>query len=582
MRQYRRLPSLEMLETRLTPAIDFIASTFAFGTLNLVTDGAATTVDLRLTANNEVFVDDGINSATFTGVTTKLLYHGSDAGDTVSFDLDGFTLSAGVWLFGGAGNDLFTVQDTAGTGQLRSVLNIDAAEGNNTVEIDQLQSLSSVIITSGSGDDVVNVDKMTINGSFWATLGDGTNSLIMATTDPVTVGGNIKVSTGLGDDVISLGNSTALSVGGSVMVVAGDGLNDFDTGLGGGGVATIGGALTYAGGIGQDDVFIDQTTLGGSVSLGLGDGANTVNVASIAEVKIGGGFFVTGGFDDDNINIGSGSNVSIGGSITLNLLDDLSGDGDDVAIGGGNGEGGNSAITVGGSVVVTFGESAGLLDTFSMDNTIVRGSVSVQMGEGDNDFDLGTNLAVQITGSLLVQGGAGVDDYTIGGVAGTKINGSVSLNAGQGDNLWSLENDFFVRGNMTLTSGAGVDDLTLFATVSGGQVQGSLTVNLGGGANTFAFNGSVGTATLGGYLTYNGGNDVDNVTVNGRVFRTVTARLQGGNDNFIYGPRAFVGNPFINRRGTAYLDGGLGTNLFTNNGPPFLTTITRRTRIVLA
>ena len=169
-----------------------------------------------------------------------------------------------------------------------TVLNLYGADTDNTVTLagtaDTLLQGNLTIIAGNGADTILagSANDTTINGSVSMNLGSGTNNV---TLDNGTIGGNMTVYGGNGNDVINIGVTTAFVINGSLTVSVGNTV---------GGVAdqnelqlndtTIGGGVSYTGGSGIDSVTLDgTTTVANSLNVYLGAGIDelTLNAATV-------------------------------------------------------------------------------------------------------------------------------------------------------------------------------------------------------------------------------------------------------------------------------------------------------------
>jgi hypothetical protein len=169
-----------------------------------------------------------------------------------------------------------------------TLLNLYAADTDNTVTLagtaDTLLQGNLTIIAGNGADTILagSANDTTINGSVSMNLGSGTNNV---TLDNGTIGGNMTVYGGNGNDVINIGVTTAFVINGSLTVSVGNTV---------GGVAdqnelqlndtTIGGGVSYTGGSGIDSVTLDgTTTVANSLNVYLGAGIDelTLNAATV-------------------------------------------------------------------------------------------------------------------------------------------------------------------------------------------------------------------------------------------------------------------------------------------------------------
>lgn len=354
------------------------------------------------------------------------------------------------------------------------------------------------------------------------------------------------------------------------------------------------------------------------------------NLTGIFGVPAGNVTFLVTNPDEINVNengndLGTYSvpgnlNVQLGNSLLgpLVLLDlngnDLSGN---VNIAVGNSNPGyfvfvDGTGTIGGNVSLSKGSGFGQLGIGPDINgvgavTTVAGNVNMRAGDAADDLLLGntdtTNGTAIIDGSFYGRGGnelgSAFGQYTISGNLTWTSAAVVPANALFGQ--FSLTSTSSVAGNVSVTmANNGTDGVNLRA---GGTILGNAVFNMANGDNNFLMEGG---ATIAGRLTIVGGNGVDNVNIQAGaiLLDNVSAVTNGGNDNVILngtiagssimvntgngndsvtmttlsaaGARltAFLGNgndsvtlnATTSTLGSAYLDGGLGTDAFSVTG----------------
>jgi hypothetical protein len=157
----------------------------------------------------------------------------------------------------------------------------------------------------------------------------------------------------------------------------------------------------------------------------------------------------------------------------------------------------NLSNTVIGSSVTYSGGTAN--DIIDFGSSTVGGNVSLTLNNGFNSFNLSGGALGVIGGNVNISGGSGVDDITLDGIVGL----SVSLNLGVGDNELQLSAGTVIGANLTMTSGLDDD-----AVILDGFIGGNVYLNLGSGDNTVDLLGTVG----GSSFSYYGGLGVDSIT----------------------------------------------------------------------
>ena len=309
----------------------------------------------------------------------------ADTNDDIAIRRDGITGDVQVVANGVVQNGLATTQASTLT-----TLNVFTESGDNSIDVSGLDlggfsSLSSVIVDSGDGDDLIIG-----SNSFAESLlgGDGTDTILGQGGDDTIDGGdgNDSVLGGSGADTITGddGDDTIDGGDGDDSVNAGDGQdsvaggqgndsidggNGRDTIDGGGGDDTINGQSgrdSLSGGSGNDNILAgsDNDTVDG------GDGDDSVDGQGGRDVIRGdvgndtlfgdlGNDTIDGGAGDDVINGNSGRDVLTGGSGSDRILggsgnDDIdAGEGDDTV----RGHNGDDSIRGGGGADLLDGDS---------------------------------------------------------------------------------------------------------------------------------------------------------------------------------------------------------------------------------
>jgi hypothetical protein len=261
----------------------------------------------------------------------------------------------------------------------------------------------------------------------------------------------------------------------------------------------IGGTVSYTATPGAfDDVTVAGTArVGGNLNLTVSGGDDVVRLKG---GTVMGTLSVTGGAGADVVEFAADSDLAIGGSAAIRL-----GDGVNVVRGLGVGR----LVTVGGAFTYTGGVGN---DTFRPDAT----GVSLRIG-GDAKFTFGTgkgfdtNVAefegLSVGRSLTITGAAGADAVNITGPL--QVGGATTVNLGVGPNSFAATGSGSTVGtNFTFTALAGTDAVTL-DNLSVGR---NLSVNLGDGQNQ-SFTGGPGGLNVYGSMSVNATGGADTVSI---------------------------------------------------------------------
>lgn len=298
------------------------------------------------------------------------------------------------------GSTLTNVVTLDASGVVGTGANAAAAATAGAVTFASAVTNRNVTVTTGNGNDVINVSSIT-DATKGATISTGTGN------DNITGGAGADViNAGDGNNTISGGagaNSINAGTGNDTVTVA-NGNNTINVGAGANSVTVGTGNNTITAGAGADTVGLGAGA--GNNTITLGDGANTINSATA-----NGNNTVTGGAGVDTITLGNGNN-------TISTL----GGADVIVVGNGNnnisaGEGGDT-ITLGtGMNTITLG---GGNDTVNLGIPTSGGAYSTitDFAIGDIlDFD-GTFTAGALGAKITLQAAAGFNDYLDAAAAG--------------------------------------------------------------------------------------------------------------------------------------------------------------------
>jgi Ca2+-binding RTX toxin-like protein len=443
-------------------------------------------------------------------------------------------------LSGGAGDDLFidedgndTLDGGAGDDQYRLYLNF--ATRNIIFTPDLLKNIEAVWITTGSGNDVIDISSI-IGSSLW-----GANS--------ATAG---------------VGNDTVMGSNGSDYINGGEGNDSLDGGAG-------------------DDLFVDGD---GNDTVDAGAGNDTVVGSSGNDSIFGreGDDSLAGGDGDDYI-VGEGGNDTLIGGAGNDLLVD--GDGNETVDGGAGDDRyllqlfppvNNFRFTFSTdqlksieavSIYVLPGLSNDVIDIGNLTSSVLTNDVSAGAGDDTVVGSSGADNFYGEDGSDILIGGLGADSLLGGNGADLLLGGegNDSLEGGEGSDILVGSNgdldtlmggvgddvyDFYANNTITENGGEGIDwvyadvDYTLGVNLEKLVLWGSGNINGTGNSENNVLYGNVGNNQLNG----NAGNDY---------------LLGGGGNDILNGD---VGNDYLNGGvGNDFLDGGEGSDiLIGSNG----------------
>ncbi|MCX7396249.1 MAG: calcium-binding protein, partial [Planctomycetales bacterium] len=535
------------------------------------TNGAADTVSLT-SGTNAVIGGAGADEITAGGGTNTVI---GDNGEAFFFANGTIRLIQSTNLGNGA-NDIIELQNgtnivIAGAGADQITL----GGGTNYVLGDEG---SLEVLTDSNGDPTGTTEVESLNASVGGVdnirIGAGFNVVIGgAAADKIETTGTAAGARGfvLGDNgklvlsnagVLLSAESTSFASGAADTITLTNGTNTVIGGAGADIITAGGGANTVLGDDGEAFFFAD-----GSVrliqSINLGNGAN-----DIIELQNGTNTVIAGA-GADQITLGGGTNYVLGDEGSLEVLTNVNG-----APTGTTGVkslnaavGGVDNIQIGAGFNVVIGGAAG--DTIEVDGNSI-GARAVVLGDNgtmtlnnsgtllslqSSDFASGAGDTITLTsGTNAVIGGAGADQITSGGGTNTVLGDdgeafffadgsmrlirSINLGSGAGDTIGLQD------GTNTVIAGAGADILTLgggtnYVLGDEGRLE-VLTDSNGiptGTTEVESLNGSVGgieTISVGaGYNVVVGGAAGDGITVNG-ASANAQAVVLGDNGKMIF------------------------------------------------
>lgn len=486
----RRLLRMESLEVRDVPA----QVAFAAGNLTITaTEGDTITVSRSAINYGGIVVSDSsgtifstsstlqiprnvtvnmgnVNSATLnisstTEVLGNLAIKGAKSSSTVSVSSSRVNGHLSYSAAATTATDNFTW-----VGTVFGNMNVNLGNGTNTATLRGTVHQSCNVL-AGSGSDNVytggtsSTDPFRVLGNGQFSLGNGSNTL-QGNAGGLRVDGDFRYTGGTGFDALDYNSSqTRLSVGGHLNYSAGSG-----------GMSWITYSLDVAGNYalkasaGNDSVdFRDDTSIGGGVSIGTGDGSSYVILATNLDFfRVGKSFSFTGGKDTDNLTI---QNAEIGGNVSINVAEASTGFSQAVYLGEAAGFG---LVRVGGNVSLNGGKAdesfyvyraligggltvrtLGGSDSLRVDDSSIGGPSAVWLGSGNDLCRFDTNnvltTSTRFAGTVKLNGGDGDDTFNFASGSGQSVTfgGKVSVSGGIGTDtlLNNPSNAYFVLGN---------------------------------------------------------------------------------------------------------------------------------------
>ena len=465
-------------------------------TLNFLTVGAMKgSLDISSGSGN-----DTIKLATTGDVTVQQGSASIDTGDAATLDsvtigtaTHNVSVSADLDILTGSGNDAVNV-DSLTLGNSSGSLSIHTGAGNDTVTLAANGNISvpggSVFIDTGDGaNDGVSIGSahtVTISKDLFIHTGTGSDSVSLDSL----VATDVNVNTGTGTDSISVAQNHGVTVHGDVYLQGDAGQKTILVGSVTGPVA-IDGNLNITTGSGSDSTTLNFLTVGsvkGNLTINTGSGDDTVKLATAGDVTVphGSASINTGDASTiDSVTIGSATHsVSLSGDLDL-----LTGGGDDAVV--------LDLLTVG----------------------TIAGSLTINTGGGSDTVTVAGNADVNVpTGSVFIDTGDGINDAVLIGAGHTvTIAEDLFIHTGTGSDIVSL--DALVATDVNVNTGAGSDSINVAQNL-GVTIHGDVSLQGGAGQKTILIGSASGAVAIDGNLNVTTGSGNDSVTVD---FLTVGA-----------------------------------------------------------
>jgi hypothetical protein len=424
-----------------------------------INGGSGPFTSTSVTGNVTVFMKQGADVVDVggTGMLTTLpknLFVDTGSGDD-TVDVENASIGGNVAIFGGAGNDTFTIGSSTSETAVSvggSVFIVGGTGDTNTIAVFDANITGDVRIFGRGADDQIQV-------GFDAGLG-----LIGVTeTAHVNIGGNLEIKTPSGDQCFSHDHfgfddqfdGSWNGMGDSLMSGFGWGsFGSFDLGRSlENDLAFLRGWCGGEGGDGGDGNWGD----GGDWGKGDGGGSSSgTEHVSVADVSVTGNVKIHTGSGADQILLGAAP-IPSGGSSPLNLV--------------------FGPVTIAGNLHVNAGNGD---NTVMFDGISVTGNTSLRTGSGADQIAVLGNNGV-FTGTFTIKSGSGDDKIAI--INGATFQSSVTIKAGRGADVMWVAQDLFM-GSVTIDGGAGTDTLLQSQTVfpnsftPGNPVLNSIEVNM--------------------------------------------------------------------------------------------------------
>ncbi len=350
-----------------------VAATNGLETLNIITEGMESTIELILTNMTSL---DTLNASGDQDLT--LSGNGAAALDNQIETVDASGMTGAIDLMAPAGIDFTFTGGTGddrveftGAGDFDTNDDVDGGDGSDTLAVDD----ATLSAATGARTNVANVEELEATTAIavdvtLSQFGSGVDTLTAAAGFDTNAAQTMTIPSGG-----NVGVEAAATAGGSAVTiqVTGSGTSDVaNMSLDNAGTAFDGG-LTFSG---VETANIEST-----------GGANTIN----------GGTTLTpsAGVPNGTLNITGDENLTLGGNTTATPID-------------ANAFTGNLTVTAAGAATITGGEG---------DDTITGSGSADSINGGDGD-----DIIVAGSGADVVDGGAGDDDIT-GGSGGDVLTG---------------------------------------------------------------------------------------------------------------------------------------------------------------
>ncbi|GEP44260.1 beta strand repeat-containing protein [Brevifollis gellanilyticus] len=466
-----------------------------------ITFDAPLSVSANLGAGN----DKALFSATL--VPGNLLLDAGAGDDTV--DLTDVSIGGTTTVRMGIGHDYFTA---GGDLFFAKAVSVDLGTGQNTFDVNADSLLTNAGISAVASGSAVELQTFILA----AEVADVRGAITLRTTTASSTDFEIGALTG--DSLKAAGIITLASAGGSDNVTLTGDIETLSTlaiNLGSGDNKVVTGdaglikanALTYVGGAHKDNVtfYNDTLQVAKGMSFSGGAGENLLDLFPVTSLSIGGALSYVGGTGNDTLLV-DGPSVAIGGLVSMG------------ASSGNNAFGLNAVLANVGGVSFSAGVGNDTVDVgqFEGDSSLVtvRGNVSISTGSGSadvmvRDADIYGNLAIS---TAVVLGG--IDTVQL---LDSDFRGTVGINlAGSAHSDVVVRDGIFDRA-VTINTGGG-DDYVAFDTdteVSSiySVFDGYVRINLGAGTDIFAAGSNPAVDTVGNdfnsYIDVNGGAGYD-------------------------------------------------------------------------
>lgn len=277
MRKKQRVPlCLEQMEERWVPAtVRFIGGNLFVSNPLIVAGQTGITVNATGTNTLQVVDTEGgtasISLGTYSGVG-NLFITGSNARDNIAVDLHGNTYTGNLYVNTANGNDTTTILSTGGAGAILGNVNVNTGLGNDTVN---LNSTGTTAMTFGGSVQVIALagnDSFTFGNATAASTISGDLTLVgvanvtlgntVTHNVPNTIAGNLSVQDSQVGTPVNFFGTDSVTVGGSMTLNLGNANNTVQFGL-----FTVNGNAQLNLGSGTDSTVIRGATFNGNLGI---------------------------------------------------------------------------------------------------------------------------------------------------------------------------------------------------------------------------------------------------------------------------------------------------------------------------
>jgi len=465
-----------------------IASTNASTTTLVNTGGGNDSVRVNATSGpTTVNTGSGVNTvsigtsipSTVNGIQGALTIIGSGH-DSLSLDDSGSTVAKSGTLTTSTITGLGMGSGITFSGL--SLVSITLGSGGNTFTIASTPA-ATVLLSSGKGNDTVNVQSTAAGSQTVVNTGAGTNTVNIGNSLSLLAG--LVTVTGNGGDILNV-NDTAATAGKTGQLSASSITGFGSAGINYGGIATLNLNL----GAYNDTLTISSTKATTTTNVNTGAGNDTVNVLATS-----GPTNINSGTGSDTVNVGSNAPLINGGTLA------------------------------GIQGVLTFTGHGS--DKLNLDDSVVSTPLTLTVSGSTISASNAANVNYSGLSTLAINLGSGSDTIK---VTGTSATGGTTINSGLGNDGFTVTtwsgSAFTLVGPLTLDPGTGVNSLTVDDSADPNArnivVTGSTITNLGGPITYGGFsNGSFQNLTI-----LLGTSSTNSITATGPL--PVNTTIQGG------------------------------------------------------